>query len=166
MEHGKTFWMTGLSGSGKSTLAEKVKQEDKNIIVLDGDIIRKGLCSDLGFSKEDRIENNRRLIELCKLFNSNGLKVITAFISPYKSIRERAKAHIKDCKIVYIKSSILECQKRDPKGLYEKVLKGEIKNFTGITSAFDVPENADITIDTENNSIEHCTTRLMELIKC
>ena len=98
--------MSGLSGSGKSTLANKLKEDMPEIVLLDGDVVRGRLCNDLGFSDEDRKENNRRLIELCKLFNANGKNVITAFISPFEKVRQQAKEEINNCKIVYVNSGL------------------------------------------------------------
>ena len=110
------LWFTGLSGSGKTTLAKQLP----NFVNLDGDVLRTGLCSDLGFSDEDRIENMRRLRELCKIFEQNSISVVTSFISPFEAERVKAKKEIPNCYIVWIKSSVEECEKRDVKGLYKK----------------------------------------------
>jgi len=155
-----TLWFTGLSGSGKSTVAEKFKQMYPQFVLLDGDVVRKGLCSDLGFSKEDRSENMRRLIALCALFNSNDKCVITAFISPYEKWRMKAKETIRNCYIVYCNSDLNTCEKRDVKGLYKKARAGEIPEFTGISSPYEIPENADLVLDTQNKTVEECMTDL------
>ena len=159
-----TIWLTGLSGSGKSTMAERFKKKYPNVVLLDGDILRKGICSDLGFSIEDRKENMRRLRELCKLFNSNGKKVITAFISPFEDERMKAKKEIEGCCIVYCKSSLEVCEYRDIKGLYKKARTGEIKDFTGIGSPFEVPENPDLILDTENQNVQDSFDQLEPFI--
>jgi adenylylsulfate kinase len=158
------LWMTGLSGSGKSTLANEIKKEFPDFILLDGDSVRKGLCSDLGFSIDDRIENQRRLIAICNLLIENGSSVITAFISPIESERIKAKISIKNSHIIYINSDLLTCIDRDPKGLYKKVFAGEIKNFTGVDSPFNDPLTADLTIDT-TDTIENCKKELIKYIK-
>jgi len=149
-----TFWLTGLSGSGKSTLANMLKSEIKNIVVLDGDEIRKGLCNNLGFSEADRTENLRRIAEVCKLFNDNGMNVITAFISPFHASRELAKSIIQNCRVVHVAANFEVCAGRDTKGLYKKALAGEIKNFTGLDSPFETPLNPDLTVDTGVETVD------------
>lgn len=156
----KTIWLTGLSGSGKSTIANEVKNKYPAYVLLDGDVLRNGLNSDLGFSKDDRDENIRRLIEVCKLFNKNGKNVITAFISPFEKIRQKAKEEIEDCIIVYCGSTIEICEKRDVKGLYKKARKGEIPEFTGIDSPYEIPEHPDLILDTANKSVNECMKEL------
>ena len=151
--------MTGLSGAGKTTIATGLKKTYPKIVILDGDDIRTGLSSDLGFSIEDRNENLRRLIEVCKLLNKNDIPVIASFISPFDEMRVRAKKEIPLCKIIYVKTSLEECENRDVKGLYKKVRNGEIENFTGITSPFEEPTNADLILDTETTSINECVTK-------
>lgn len=146
-----TIWMTGLSGAGKSTLAEMLKIEHPEIVLLDGDVLRGGLCSDLGFSLDDRRENMRRLRELCKLFNDNGKNVITAFISPIEEERIRAKEEINKCLVVWCHSPLSICEERDVKGLYKMARAGEIQDFTGISSPFDLPGCADLLIDTSKD---------------
>lgn len=161
-----TLWFTGLSGAGKSTLANKLKSILKEkCYVLDGDIIRKGLNKDLGFSKEDRQENIRRITEVAKLFNGAGFVVIVAFISPYAADRESAKqSHIEaglDFKEIFINASLECCEKRDVKGLYKKARNGEIPQFTGISDPYDEPSNPDLILDTEKFSLDQC----IDLIK-
>ena len=161
--HGvKVFWMTGLSGSGKSTLAnafqERLFDEGKQVVVLDGDNIRGGLNADLNFTEEGRKENIRRISEVAKLFNEAGFIVITAFISPFNGDREQARKIIgseRFCE-VYISASLDLCESRDVKGLYKKARMGEIKNFTGIGSPFEVPMNPNCTLDTGKLSVEEC----------
>lgn len=158
----KVFWMTGLSGSGKSTLAnafqERLFNEGKQVFVLDGDNIRGGLNADLDFTEVGRKENIRRISEVAKLFNEAGFIVITAFISPFKEDREQAKKIIgseRFCE-VYINATLDLCESRDVKGLYKKARMGEIKNFTGIGSPFEVPMNPNYTLDTGKLSVEEC----------
>lgn len=155
------LWFTGLSGSGKSTIAnaleQKLSQLGKHTYLLDGDNIRQGLNKDLGFCNNDRIENIRRIGEVSKLFVDSGLIVITAFISPFHSDRIIARKLVDEGEFieVFIDAPLSVCETRDPKGLYEKARKGEIKNFTGIDSPYEVPENPEIHIRTDDSSIEH-----------
>jgi adenylylsulfate kinase len=166
----KVFWMTGLSGSGKSTIANALQnelfQKGYQVYVLDGDNIRSGLNKDLDFSDTGRMENIRRISEVAKLFADAGFVVITAFISPFKTDRQQAKDIIGTetfCE-VYVNAPLEVCEQRDVKGLYKKARAGEIKNFTGIGSAFEKPENPDIVIKTNelsiNESVELLTTQL------
>jgi adenylyl-sulfate kinase len=155
--------MTGLSGSGKSTLAEKLKKNFPDYVLLDGDVVRKGLCSDLRFSDTDRKENMRRLIELCRLFNTNGKNVITAFISPFEEERVKAKNSIENCYIIHVNTSLEECEKRDVKGLYKKARAGIIPNFTGIDSPFEKPVLCDLEINTDI-SLENSYEKLVSFV--
>ncbi len=162
-----TIWFTGLSGSGKSTLANEVEKRlvamGKHTMLLDGDNVRHGLNKDLSFKEVDRVENIRRIAEVCKLMNNAGLIVITSFISPYQSDRENAKNIIGDEYIeVYVNTPLDECEKRDVKGLYAKARDGQIPNFTGISSPYEEPKNPDIIIDTANCSIEESMDFLMK----
>lgn len=160
------FWLTGLSGSGKSTIAETVKRKLKDIIVLDGDIIRTGINKDLGFSIEDRIENIRRIAEIAKLFVLNNKDVIVSFISPTIEIRQIAKDIIGEGFVeVYINTSLKECEKRDVKGLYKKVRDGKITDFTGISSPYQAPTNPDIEIETEILNIEDGAEKVLNYLK-
>jgi adenylylsulfate kinase len=161
------LWFTGLSGSGKSTIASAVEQKlfeiGHHTYLLDGDNVRYGLNKDLGFSDEGRIENIRRIGELSKLMVDAGLLVMTAFISPFKSDRRMVRDLVQDHEFieVYLKTPIEECERRDPKGLYKKARKGEIKNFTGIDSAYEEPEFPEIIIDTVTFSIEECADKII-----
>jgi len=156
------IWLTGLSGSGKSTIANQLayqlQQEGKLAYILDGDNVRMGLNKDLGFSESDRKENIRRIAEVAKLLSDAGVIVITAFISPFREERERAKDIIgRDNFLeVYVKADLSVCEERDPKGLYKKARNGEIPMFTGIDSPYEKPTNADLTINTDENSIQTC----------
>lgn len=168
--YGGIFWFTGLSGSGKSTLAMKVEQamfkKGYHTYVLDGDNVRHGLNKDLGFSPDDRSENIRRISEVAGLISDAGTICITAFISPYRSDRKRAR-DIKPERFheIYIKASLDACEDRDPKGLYKKARKGEIKQFTGIDSPYETPENPDLVVDTEANDIDTCIAQIVNYIE-
>lgn len=164
------IWFTGLSGSGKSTIAnvveQKLFQQGIKTYALDGDNIRKGINNDLTFSPEDRTENIRRIAETSNLMVEAGLVVLAAFVSPYKKDRENIKSIVKDVNFVevYINTSLEECERRDVKGLYKKARAGEIKNMTGISAPYEAPENPNIEILTENESIEISADRIVEYI--
>lgn len=165
---GAILWFTGLSGAGKSTVSSHVEAalHEKGILtmVLDGDNIRHGLCSDLGFSEEDRQENIRRIGETAKLFMESGIVVITAFISPFRSDRQIARGLVneQDFSEVYVECPLAVCEDRDSKGLYAKARKGEINNFTGISSPYEVPENANLTVNTDDLDIQQCVDKVIE----
>ncbi len=166
----KTVWFTGLSGSGKSTLANELEKRlvamGRHTMLLDGDNIRMGLNKNLGFTEADRVENIRRIAEVAKLMNDAGLIVLTAFISPYQKDRENAKEIIGDDFFeVYVSTPIEECEKRDVKGLYKKARKGEIPNFTGITSPYEIPETPDMEINTQDMSLEDAVNSIMEKLE-
>jgi len=164
------LWFTGLSGSGKSTIANLVEHELYKIGVktytLDGDNIRKGINNDLSFSPEDRTENIRRISEVASLMIDAGLVVLAAFVSPYKKDRDNIKSIVKDVNFVeiYVNTSIEECERRDVKGLYKKARAGEIKNMTGISAPYEAPEQPDIEIHTERESIEEAVNKIIEHI--
>lgn len=153
-------WFTGLSASGKSTIAHSVERElHKRSIrtyVLDGDNIRHGINSNLGFSRDDRKENLRRIAEIAKLFVDAGILVLAAFISPYKADREYIRKSFEGDNFIeiYVKCSVEECEQRDPKGQYKKARAGIIQNYTGISSPYEEPENPDLVIDTRNTSVD------------
>ncbi|MHA3960607.1 adenylyl-sulfate kinase [Synechococcus sp. LTW-G] len=156
------LWFTGLSGSGKSTLANAVNQAlfDRGLAcyVLDGDNIRHGLCKDLGFSDADREENIRRIGEVSKLFLDAGVVVLTAFVSPFKADRDRARSLVENGDFVEIHcaADLSVCEERDTKGLYAKARAGEIKEFTGISSPYEAPEKPELRVDTGSQSLEAC----------
>jgi len=167
----KLIWFTGLSGSGKSTLCNALEkllfEKGYYSYSLDGDVIRLGLCKDLGFSLEDRSENIRRIAEVSNLFLDSGLIVLASFISPLKKQREQVKKIVgKENYIeIFMSTSLEVCEKRDVKGLYKKARKGEIKNFTGISSEFETPINPNIEIDTSKFSIEESLQMIYKKIK-
>lgn len=163
-------WFTGLSGSGKSTLAHHVEKElfkqGMHTYVLDGDNIRHGLNADLGFTRDDRKENLRRIMEVSNLFLDAGIIVLTAFISPYEEDRLWVRQRLANDIFleIYVKCSIEECQKRDPKGNYEKARVGIITNYTGISAHYEEPSAPDLVIDTEQLSLEDSLQQILNLI--
>lgn len=165
------IWFTGLSGSGKSTIANVVEQELCKLGVktysLDGDNIRKGINKDLTFAPEDRTENIRRIAEISNLMIDAGIVTLAAFVSPYKKDRENVRSIVKDVNFVeiFIDTSVEECERRDVKGLYKKARAGEIKNMTGISAPYEMPENPDLVIDTEKESIEAAVKKIVAFIK-
>lgn len=162
------IWFTGLSGSGKSTLAHAV--EDRlhrrgcRCFVLDGDNVRHGLCSDLGFSVLDRQENIRRISEVAKLFMEAGSIVLTAFISPYHADRRRAREMVAndDFLEIYCNAQIEVCEARDVKGMYKKARAGQIAEFTGVSSPYEVPEHPDLIVETGRVELEECVSQVMK----
>jgi adenylyl-sulfate kinase len=165
------IWLTGLSGSGKSTLANVLEQalykEGYHCMLLDGDNIRHGLCKDLTMSDHDRTENIRRVAEVAKLFTEAGLIVITAFISPFRSDRNAARELFTKGEFIeaYVNTPLEICEQRDPKGLYKKARKGEIKKFTGIDSIYEPPENPEIFLDTLSYTAEELVQQIMDQLK-
>jgi len=165
------LWFTGLSGSGKSTLAhtveEKLFQKGCSTFVLDGDNVRHGLNSNLDFSEAGRTENIRRISEVSKLMVESGLIVMTAFISPIKKDRNEAKKLISsdDFIEIYCKASLEVCENRDVKGLYKRARSGEIKNYTGIDSPYEEPENPELIIDTDNQSLEDSISTILNFLE-
>lgn len=165
-----TLWFTGLSGSGKSTLANaleiKLTEMGKHTMLLDGDNIRLGLNRDLGFSEEERRENIRRIAEVAKLMNEAGLIVLTAFISPFAEDREMARSIIGDDFVeIYISTPVEECERRDVKGLYKRARTGELQDFTGISSPYEVPVHPDILLDTSHDTVERSVSCLLKELK-
>lgn len=164
------LWYTGLSGSGKSTIANAVDallfQRQCHSYLLDGDNVRHGLNGDLAFSDQDRVENIRRISEVAKLFVDAGLIVSTAFISPFRADRALAKSKLDESEFieVFIDTPIEVCEQRDPKGLYKMARAGEIKNFTGIDSSYEAPEQPQIHINTAENSIEQCAQQVIDYL--
>ncbi len=166
---GGVVWFTGLSGSGKSTLAMAVEQalfrKGYLVYVLDGDNVRQGLNANLGFSPEDRAENIRRIGEVAALFADSGLLVVTAFISPYRTDRERAREAGGDgFAEIYIKADLALCEARDPKCLYKRARAGEIAEFTGISAPYEPPDQADLVVDTGALDVDACVERILAFV--
>ncbi len=166
------LWFTGLSGSGKSTLAHAVEERlhlmGCRTYVFDGDNVRYGLCSDLGFSRQDRAENLRRIAEMVKLFIDAGVISLTAFISPLEKDRRRVKEIIghEDVIEIYCNCPVEVCEQRDVKGLYKKAREGKIKNYTGISAPYEPPKNPDIELQTARQSIDECVEVIIrELVR-
>ena len=164
------LWFTGLSGAGKSTLAhaveERLHQKGCKTYVLDGDNIRHGLCGDLGFSDEDRKENIRRIGNVTKLFLDAGVIVLSAFISPFKADRQQVRNMVSsgDFLEIYCNSPVEVCEQRDIKGLYKKARRGEISNFTGITSPYEEPSNAELIVNTASEPLEQSVEQVINLL--
>jgi len=165
------IWVTGLSGSGKSTIANELQntlhKKGINTYILDGDNIRNGINYNLSFSPEDRAENNRRIAEISKLFIDAGIVVIAAFISPYQKDRKEVQNIVSPVNFVevFVNTSLEECEKRDVKGLYKKARKGEIKNFTGISAPYEAPQNPDVEIKTEEETVEESVHKIITHIQ-
>lgn len=170
-QKGCVIWLTGLSGSGKSTLANALEKRlyemGLHTYLLDGDNIRHGLNRDLGFSAEDRVENIRRIAEVAKLFVDAGLITITAFISPFVKERELARSRVEAGEFIeiYVKCALEECEKRDPKGLYEKARNGIIPNFTGISSPYEEPNHPELTVETDQISVDEGVEQILDYLR-
>lgn len=168
---GFTLWFTGLPSSGKTTLStavtDELKRRNFKVEVLDGDIVRKELCRDLGFSREDRDKNIERIGIVCRLLSRNGVVAMVAAISPYREVRRRVRSGIADFVEVYVKCPVEVCMTRDPKGNYKKALAGELKGFTGVDDPYEEPERAEITVETDKltvgESVAYILRRLKEL---
>lgn len=165
-ERGAVLWFTGLSGSGKTTIAHEVEAKllDAGVPVeiLDGDVVRENLSKGLGFSEEDRNTNIRRIAFVAHLLQRNGVFVITAAISPYKAIRDEARAMIKDFIEIYADASLEVCEARDTKGLYAKARAGEIKGFTGIDDPYEAPESAEVVCDTDAEDVSQSAQKVID----
>jgi adenylyl-sulfate kinase len=164
------LWFTGLSGSGKSTIANaletRLHQAGRLSYLLDGDNVRMGLCSDLSFSEADRKENNRRVAHVARLFWDANVLTLVSFISPFRQERETARELIgPDFIEIFVDTPMAECEKRDPKGLYVKARKGEIAQFTGISSPYEPPLNAEITLHTDKETVAESVDRIMALLR-
>jgi len=164
-----TLWLTGLPCAGKTTIAKRLKEELDNrgyyTNHLDGDDVRGALNEDLGFTPEDRKENLRRIAHVSKLFNKNGTFVIASFVSPTNELRNMIKGIVENFKLVYVKCSLKECEKRDVKGMYKRARTGEIPQFTGVSAPFEEPKNPDIVVDTENSNLEECVKQILTNLK-
>jgi adenylylsulfate kinase len=169
-DKGFTLWFTGLSGAGKTTISgileKELRERGSKLEILDGDIVRENLSKGLGFSKEDRDTNVRRIAFVADLLSRNGVPVITAAISPYKEIRDEAREMMGERFIeVYVKASVDTCADRDVKGLYKKAFAGEIKEFTGVSDPYEAPENPEVVCDTESESAEESAQKLIAYLE-
>lgn len=167
---GGVLWFTGLSGAGKSTLAVEVEralfEEGYHVYVLDGDNLRHGLNSNLGFSHEDRTENIRRVGEVAALLADGGFICISAFISPYREDRRQArKASGDGFHEIYVEADLATCEARDPKGLYKRARRGEIADFTGISAPYELPETAELVVDTAANDVATCVRMVLDYVE-
>ena len=168
-EKGFTLWFTGLPCSGKTTIADLVAENLKNhglrVERLDGDIVRQGLTSDLGFSKEDRDKNIERVTFVSKLLSRNQIATIVSFVSPYSNARQSARENTTNFIEIYVKCPIDVCKKRDVKGMYQKAVKGEISNFTGVDDPYQEPERPDLIIESDKESPEESAKGVLDLVK-
>ena len=162
---GVTIWFTGLSGAGKSTIAQEVQRQlqsiDRNVEILDGDVVRTNLSKGLGFSKEDRDTNIRRIGFVSKLLTRNGVASIVAAISPYREVRDEVRSEIGNFVEVYVECPLDELLKRDVKGLYEKAIKGEIQNFTGVSDPYEEPLNPEVAVHTQLETVEESVSKVI-----
>ena len=168
---GQIIWLTGLSGSGKSTIAmtleRKLFDAGRQVFVLDGDIIRTGLCQDLGFSPKDRTENIRRIGEVARIMANSGLCVIVSFISPFRVDRDRVRdAMLEGCFIeVFVNAPLEVCEKRDTKGLYARAIRGEIADFTGISSPYEPPVSPEVELNTDRLSVAEAVDSVLSFLR-
>src|SRR5436305_11879752 len=169
MNTGFTIWFTGLSGSGKSTLSEiiewRLKEQERNVEVLDGDIVRTHLSKGLGFSREDRDTNIKRIAFVCSLLTRNGVICISAAIAPYREARAWAREQIGNFVEVYVKCPIEVCRQRDVKGLYKLVDEGKIKGFTGVDDPYEEPEHPELVIETDKETVEESIARIFATLE-
>lgn len=165
-QRGFTAWFTGLPCSGKTTVAdvvaERLKERGYRVERLDGDIVRKGLTSDLGFSKEDRNENIKRVTFIAKLLTRNGVAVLATFVSPYRARRAKTREEIEEFIEIFTRTPVEVCIERDVKGMYKKALTGEISNFTGVSDPYEEPEDPELILDTDKESVEESVGRVLE----
>jgi len=165
-QRGFTVWFTGLPCSGKTTVAdvvaERLKERGYRVERLDGDIVRKGLTSDLGFSKEDRDENIKRVTFVAKLLTRNEVAVLATFVSPYRARRAKTREEIGEFVEVYTRTPVEVCIERDVKGMYKKALAGEISNFTGVDDPYEEPKNPELILDTDKESIEESAKKVLD----
>lgn len=170
MTKGVTVWFTGLPCSGKTTVADRVaetlKKRGLKVERLDGDTVRKGLTSDLGFSKKDRDENIKRVTFVAKLLTRNDVIVLATFVSPYRERRRLTRDEIGSFMEVYVRCSLEECMKRDVKGMYRKAMAGEIKDFTGVDDPYEEPESPELILDTDRETVEESAEKVIGKMKC
>ncbi len=169
MAQGFTVWLTGLSGAGKSTIADELARQLRErgigVEVLDGDVVRTNLSKGLGFSKEDRDTNIRRIAFVAQLLTRHGVAVISAAISPYRAVRDEARQMIGNFVEVYVQCPLEELVRRDVKGLYAKALRGEIGNFTGVSDPYEAPEHAEVVVQTDHESVASSVARILAALE-
>ena len=167
--NGFTVWFTGLSGAGKTTLsaavADEIRARGQRVEVLDGDVVRTNLSKGLGFSREDRDTNIRRIGFVAKLLTRNDVAVVVAAISPYRAVRDEVRAEIGAFVEVFVRCSLDELIRRDVKGLYERALRGEVAQFTGVSDPYEEPEQPEVTVDTDRESIEESVAKVMAALE-
>jgi len=168
-QHGVTVWFTGLPCCGKTTIADKVASLLKNkgykVERLDGDIVRKGLTNDLGFSRNDRDENIRRVSFVAKMLTRNGIIVLASFVSPYRLQRRDARREIRQFIEVYVRCPVEECMKRDVKGMYKKALEGTIQHFTGVDDPYEEPENPELILDSDKETVDESVEKVLQILE-
>jgi len=168
-QKGFTAWFTGLPCCGKTTVADRVadilKSKGYRVERLDGDIVRKGLTSDLGFSKEDRDQNIKRVTFVAKLLTRNGVAVLATFVSPYRERRQKTRMEIGNFIEIYTKCHVKVCIERDVKGMYKKALNGEIKNFTGVDDPYEEPSNPELVINTDTETVEESVEKVLNKLE-
>ena len=166
---GMVIWLTGLPCSGKTTLAKEIekyfKENNLSIQILDGDVVRKTISSDLGFSKEDRDKNIERMSYIAQMLSDNGVNVVLAFVSPYQKMRDFCRSLCENYIEVYIECDINKCKERDVKGMYKKAISGEIKDFTGVQDPFEIPKNPEVIVNTENENIDDSLRKIVNYIE-
>ncbi len=169
MSKGVTVWFTGLPCSGKTTVAdgvaEKLRMQGHRVERLDGDIVRKNLTSDLGFSKEDRDENIKRVTFVAKLLTRNGVIVLATFVSPYRERRRKSREEIGEFMEVYVRCPVEECMRRDVKGMYMKAMAGEITGFTGVDDPYEEPTSPELVLDTDKETVEESVQRVLDKMR-
>lgn len=169
MDKGFTVWFTGLSGAGKTTLAERLvptlRDRGHKVELLDGDVVRTNLSKGLGFSKEDRDTNIRRIGFVCELLARNGVVAIAAAISPYKEIRDEVRAKVVNFVEVYVECPIDVLAERDVKGLYKKAIAGEIKNFTGVSDPYEAPQNPEVAVNSSTQTVDESLDKILQRLK-
>ncbi|NCA93879.1 MAG: adenylyl-sulfate kinase [Sphingobacteriia bacterium] len=166
---GLVIWLTGLPCSGKTTLSKEIEKyfinNNLSIQRLDGDVVRGTISNDLGFSKEDREKNIERMSYIAQMLSDNGVNVVLAFVSPYQKMRDFCRSLCEKYIEVHIKCSVEKCKERDVKGMYKKAISGEIKDFTGVQDPFEIPESPEITVNTENESIDESMKKIIDYIE-
>jgi len=168
-EKGLVVWITGLPCSGKTTISKEIakylEKKGKKVQLLDGDVLRSTINSDLGFSKKDRNENIKRVVYIARMLSGHKINVVVAFVSPYQEMRENARKICPNFIEVYLKCSLEKCKNRDVKGMYKKALKGEIKDFTGVQDRYEIPNNPEIILNTDKNTLKESLSQFTNYLE-